>query len=37
MRRFSYALAPELFSAPVLEQFEEKQQQEVVNIPYFDG
>ena len=28
---------PELFSAPVLEQFEEKQQQEVVNVPYFDG
>jgi SnoaL-like domain len=28
---------PELFSAPVLEQFEEKQQREVVNVPYFDG
>jgi hypothetical protein len=28
---------PELFSAPVLERFEEKQQQEVVDVPYFDG
>jgi hypothetical protein len=28
---------PELFSAPVLEQFEEKQQRDVVNVPYFDG
>jgi SnoaL-like domain len=28
---------PELFSAPVLERFEEKQQREVVDIPYFDG
>ena len=28
---------PELFSAPVLEQFEEKQQREVVDVPYFDG
>jgi hypothetical protein len=28
---------PELFSARTLEQFEEKQQQAVVNVPYFDG
>jgi hypothetical protein len=28
---------PELFSAPVLEQFEEKQQREVAIVPYFDG
>jgi hypothetical protein len=28
---------PELFSAPVLERFEEKQQREVVDVPYFDG
>jgi hypothetical protein len=28
---------PELFSAPALEQLEEKQQREVVNVPYFDG
>ncbi len=28
---------PELFSAPVLEHFEEKQQREVVEVPYFDG
>jgi hypothetical protein len=28
---------PELFSAPVLEQFEEKQQREVAVVPYFDG
>jgi hypothetical protein len=28
---------PELFSAPVLEQFEEMQQREVVDVPYFDG
>lgn len=28
---------PELFSASVLEQFEEKQQRDVVNVPYFDG
>jgi hypothetical protein len=28
---------PELFSAPALEQFEEKQQREVVDVPYFDG
>jgi hypothetical protein len=28
---------PELFSAPVLEQFEEKQQREVIDVPYFDG
>ena len=28
---------PELFSAPVLEQFEEKQQRAVVDVPYFDG
>jgi SnoaL-like domain len=28
---------PELFSAPVLERFEEKQQQTVVDVPYFDG
>lgn len=28
---------PELFSAPVLERFEEKQQREVAIVPYFDG
>jgi len=28
---------PELFSLPALEQLEEKQQGEVVNVPYFDG
>lgn len=28
---------PELFSAPALERFEERQQQKVVNVPYFDG
>ena len=28
---------PELFSVPALEQLEEKQQREVVNVPYFDG
>jgi hypothetical protein len=28
---------PELFSASVLERFEEKQQREVVDVPYFDG
>jgi hypothetical protein len=28
---------PELFSAPVLEEFEEKQQREVAVVPYFDG
>ncbi len=28
---------PELFSAPVLAQFEAKQRQKVVDIPYFDG
>jgi hypothetical protein len=28
---------PELFSAPVLAQFEAKQQQKVVDVPYFDG
>jgi hypothetical protein len=28
---------PELFSAPVLERFAEKQQREVVDVPYFDG
>jgi hypothetical protein len=28
---------PELFSVPVLERFEEKQQREVVDVPYFDG
>jgi hypothetical protein len=28
---------PELFSAPVLERFEEKQQRAVVDVPYFDG
>jgi hypothetical protein len=28
---------PELFSAPVLEGFEEKQRREVVDVPYFDG
>ncbi|HTZ87457.1 MAG TPA: nuclear transport factor 2 family protein [Solirubrobacteraceae bacterium] len=28
---------PELFSAPALEQFEEKQQREVVTVGYFEG
>jgi SnoaL-like protein len=28
---------PELFSAPALERFEEKQRREVVDVPYFDG
>lgn len=28
---------PELFSAPVLARFEEKQQRKVVDVPYFDG
>jgi hypothetical protein len=28
---------PEQFSAPALERFEEKQQREVVDVPYFDG
>jgi hypothetical protein len=28
---------PDLFSTPVLERFEEKQQREVVDVPYFDG
>jgi SnoaL-like domain len=28
---------PELFSAPVLERFEERRQQPVVDVPYFDG
>jgi hypothetical protein len=28
---------PELFSAPVLAQFEAKQRQKVVDVPYFDG
>jgi hypothetical protein len=28
---------PELFSAPVLERFEEKQRRAVVDVPYFDG
>jgi hypothetical protein len=28
---------PELFSAPALERFEEKQQRAVVDVPYFDG
>ncbi|HEX3909553.1 MAG TPA: nuclear transport factor 2 family protein [Solirubrobacteraceae bacterium] len=28
---------PELFSAQVLERFEERQQREVVDVPYFDG
>jgi SnoaL-like domain len=29
--------APELFSAPVRERIEERRQQELVNVPYFDG
>ena len=29
--------APELFSAPVLAQFEEKRQEKLVTVPYFDG
>jgi hypothetical protein len=28
---------PELFSAPVLARWEEKQRQELVSVPYFDG